>query len=597
CTDGVDNDCDGYADCDDGDCLVDGDDDGYYAEPCGGDCDDGDRLVNPEATEECHDGVDNDCDGYVDSEDCAVVTQSYCESVNDVDEGSMMFPKFDPAQGDLVGVDLSIVGTLRQDVMIENVDFRNPTNDFWLDTFFSLQFSIPGCPSDPLELEIGTHLSEICLAAYDGVTNYDGESGVTFEDLLVCSTATCEVAEYAPYIGTGDVSVAFSGEFSRHESGYEGGQPQWNQRNSFDAQVCVRYSYERPLDADVPSARFPTIQNALERVPDGGVVGIRPGRYDESLCIEGKLVHLVGKVGDGELAPEIVGTDMDAGVITVLSGGGVSVKDLHVSGGAYGIAGAPDDTTGEALPASVQLENVSIYQTSRGIYGNFSYLEGRDVEISNTEWNGMSILYAQLIHLMGFNIHDTGGVGILLFNVDEEASGYLHVIGGKYIYGNSGGGIVVAGGAKPVLILGCIIDANGDAGIDIIDTGDLVIQNTQVLNTYPRPDTSWGDGIRIWSSEIVTLMNSTISGNARAGISIFGCDPDHHSKMRHWDNILSSHAFDWEAGAFNTQGESCPPGSYEIEHLGGTWCLDENGNPQECQVLSSGPPASPEPLP
>ena len=56
--------------------CADADGDGYYDEACGGDdCDDTDPDVNPGATEgpledpSCSDGIDNDCDGYVDLDD------------------------------------------------------------------------------------------------------------------------------------------------------------------------------------------------------------------------------------------------------------------------------------------------------------------------------------------------------------------------------------------------------------------------------------------------------------------------------------------------------------------------------------------------
>jgi len=109
CGDGVDNDCSGAAedrdldgdgaldpacggaDCDDGDAdrfpgaaevcdardndcdallpagEQDGDGDGWI--PCAGDCDDADGGVHPGRKELCSNGVDDDCDGYVDGDD------------------------------------------------------------------------------------------------------------------------------------------------------------------------------------------------------------------------------------------------------------------------------------------------------------------------------------------------------------------------------------------------------------------------------------------------------------------------------------------------------------------------------------------------
>jgi hypothetical protein len=54
--------------------CVDGDGDGYgQGSACqGADCDDGDAAVHPGATEDCGDGLDNDCDGQTDAADTEV---------------------------------------------------------------------------------------------------------------------------------------------------------------------------------------------------------------------------------------------------------------------------------------------------------------------------------------------------------------------------------------------------------------------------------------------------------------------------------------------------------------------------------------------
>ena len=73
CMDRIDNDCNGRADSEDGNCITcfynpDNDGDGYFL--CtDNDCDDSNPLINRGADEACNNGIDDDCDGLIDTVD------------------------------------------------------------------------------------------------------------------------------------------------------------------------------------------------------------------------------------------------------------------------------------------------------------------------------------------------------------------------------------------------------------------------------------------------------------------------------------------------------------------------------------------------
>jgi hypothetical protein len=77
CTDGIDNDCDGFRDCNDFDCPRSAcpRDGGTSDRPA---CDSGGSRENTNA--ECNDGIDNDCDGFTDCVDfsCRSCAVSVC---------------------------------------------------------------------------------------------------------------------------------------------------------------------------------------------------------------------------------------------------------------------------------------------------------------------------------------------------------------------------------------------------------------------------------------------------------------------------------------------------------------------------------------
>ena len=109
CPNGVDEDCDGLVDSDDPDCTTcrDFDGDGYVVcDGCDpgpsmcGECDQGNASVNPGATEDCGNGIDDDCDTFVDAGD---PERPDDEDGTRSDMGAISFLAFPFRRGDVDG--------------------------------------------------------------------------------------------------------------------------------------------------------------------------------------------------------------------------------------------------------------------------------------------------------------------------------------------------------------------------------------------------------------------------------------------------------------------------------------------------------------
>lgn len=355
-----------------------------------------------------------------------------------------------------------------------------------------------------------------------------------------------------------------------------------------ESRAATQSGHPQPRHVVVPSPAYPTIQRGIDAVADGGTVVIRHGVYTESLSVRGKQVHIEGEGARGERRTQIVGLDRDAAVITYGPRGGGSLRDVVVSGGAYGVAGVKErDQLRErdSFPSPLVIRESVIRGTGRGIYGSFSTLIATEIEVGPTIWNGLSILEAaqQLILFNAF-VHDAGGVGALIYNFNPNA--FLGPIVYKSGFGfNKGGGLVIYGGAKHSAINTCVFSNNNVFGVLLLQAGDVTVDSVSVNDTAVRlDDGTLGCGLCAVLSGPVNITNCFIQ------TSIFGI-ANLGSSTTVINTILACNGISLDGEEEN----GVPP---QFDLLAGNQCSEVDPNdlqckPRACQIKTSDlvPPA------
>ncbi|MBU0906745.1 MAG: putative metal-binding motif-containing protein [Nanoarchaeota archaeon] len=192
CGNEVDDNCNGLTDLDDEECDLscpDDDVDGYQDEACGGtDCDDGDDGIHPEASENCGNGVDDDCNGLIDGAD------PQCAGPICVDGDSDGYDTCDPAEGgDTLPADCDDGDEFVNPGVIETYSGGGPVicSDHTDNDCDGVVDETPDCPSscDSLPFMSWT-CSDSCGAGYQHY--YLGDSGDPCYDLQCCVALGCD---------------------------------------------------------------------------------------------------------------------------------------------------------------------------------------------------------------------------------------------------------------------------------------------------------------------------------------------------------------------------------------------------------------------
>lgn len=285
-----------------------------------------------------------------------------------------------------------------------------------------------------------------------------------------------------------------------------------------------------PTEVEVPSKEFPTIQSAIEALPDGSTIRLALGRYTESLTVTGKSLDIIGSGAHGRRRTQIVGDDPDAAVITFGPGGGGSVQNLVLRGGAIGIEGVRGEDGDDGRytrPAPLLVRRTLIRHVGQGIFGSFSHLTLQGIVVRHIDWNGICITTIDSLEVLNSYISNTEAVGILVFNY-EEGEGTINIAYNIFEQCEQGG-LAIVGDAKDVVITHCSFWKVNLAGILLLEVGQVLVQDTVVAKTQAvdAPDFSnVGDGL-LASSEVsvafIEIDNCDFRRCDRAGILFNNC--------------------------------------------------------------------------
>lgn len=161
-------------------------------------------------------------------------------------------PKFDPALGQLIGVELQISASIRGNGRVESLDAAAAV----VNTRFAAEIRVTQANMPIAMLMVPVADFSDALLAYDGVVDFAGTSGVTHADIQAADQFTYVLApsdaDFALFIGTGTVDFVADARANSSATGAGNLLTKFDTSAGVDMRVCYSYIGNLPPSVNCP---------------------------------------------------------------------------------------------------------------------------------------------------------------------------------------------------------------------------------------------------------------------------------------------------------------------------------------------------------
>ncbi len=161
-------------------------------------------------------------------------------------------PKFDPALGELQGVELQVVARATGMSRLESLDAAPSV----VNTRFSVDVTVTRSDSTVVMFMVPIADFQDSLTAYDGILDFGGTSGITRDNIQAMDQRTSIIdptpENLALFTGTGSMEFTADAAGSSEASGAGNLQTQFDTRAGVEIEVCYRYLITNPPTVSCP---------------------------------------------------------------------------------------------------------------------------------------------------------------------------------------------------------------------------------------------------------------------------------------------------------------------------------------------------------